>query len=143
MKLVWWQKKFQKKNSSNHWTYPCFACSAAWFAVYQIPNRYTVAPVWWGRQARIWTPVVIHFYKGNVQMTWGPFIYYISTFFINHNIFTNFLSNLFCFWILKISNFIMKISSKCNVEKRNSYTILTKKVVVKNQVVKLSFLMQK
>ena len=47
----------------------------------------------------------------------GPFIYYVSTFLISHHIFTNFLSNLFLFYVLKISKYSLKISSKCNVEK--------------------------
>ena len=44
----------------------------------------------------------------------GPFIYYVSTFFINCNIFTNFLSIFL--YVLKISNYSMKILPKCNVE---------------------------
>ena len=44
---------------------------------------------------------------------WGPFIYYVSTF-INHNNLTSFLNIL---WVLKISNYSMKILWKCNVEK--------------------------
>ena len=31
--------------------------------------------------------------------TKGPFIYYVSILFINHNIFTNFLSNVFLLWV--------------------------------------------
>ena len=45
----------------------------------------------------------------------GPFIYYVSTFFINRNIFTNFLSIFH--YLQKKSNYSMKILSKCNVEK--------------------------
>ena len=40
----------------------------------------------------------------------GPFIYYVSTFFINHNLFHEFFEHFFfLFYVLKISNFSMKI----------------------------------
>jgi hypothetical protein len=48
-------------------------------------------------------------------------------FFNNHNIFTDFFGNCFLLYVLKISNYSMKISSKCNVEKEILY--LTKKPI--------------
>ena len=47
----------------------------------------------------------------------GTFIYYVSTFIINSNILRNFLSIFLFLYVLNISNYKMKISSECNVEK--------------------------
>ena len=48
----------------------------------------------------------------------GPFIYYVSTFFYLPQTFSRiFLSIFLLLYVLNISNYKMKISSKCNVEK--------------------------
>ena len=62
---------------------------------------------------------------------------------INPNTFTNFLSNFFLLYVLKNSNYCMKILSKHNVEKLIVLLWRKKKVVVKNQVLKLSFVLYK
>ena len=63
-------------------------------------------------------PVLLPFwYCFSPLLPMGPFIYYVSIFFINLNTFTNVLSIFLLFYVLKTSNFMMKISSKCNVEK--------------------------
>ena len=46
----------------------------------------------------------------------GPFIYYVSTFLYQPQHFHKFFEN-FLLYQLKISNYSMKILSKCNVEK--------------------------
>jgi hypothetical protein len=77
-----------------------------------------------------------------VVITKGPFIYYVSTFcFINRNIFTNFLSIFL--YVLKISNYSMKILSKCNVEKEILLFWQKKRVFLKNLEVNLSFVLYK
>ena len=72
-----------------------------------------------------------------------PFIYYVSTFFcyINHNIFTNFLSIFLLLYVIKISNSSMKISSKCNVEKEILLFWRKNPVFVKNLEVNLGFVL--
>ena len=52
-------------------------------------------------------------------------MYYVSTLFMSHNIFTIFLSIFFSLCI-KFLNYSMEISSKCNVEKEIIF-FLTKK----------------
>ena len=66
----------------------------------------------------------------------GSFIYYVSTFFINRNIFTNFL-RIFLY-VLKISNYSIKILSKCNVEIE---ILLFWQVFLKSSGGKLSFVL--
>ena len=67
----------------------------------------------------------------------GSFIYYVSTFFINRNIFTNFL-RIFLLLYEQCQNSSMKISSKCNVEKE-ILLFWRKKNFCENLKVKLMF----
>ena len=85
----------------------------------------------------------IRFHGGHGRMSLGPFIYYVSTFcFIISNIFTNFWSIFLSICVLKISNYSMKILSKCNVEIEILVFWQKKKpVFVKSFGVKLSFVL--
>ena len=72
----------------------------------------------------------------NLVNTLGPFIYYVSTFFLStRNIFTDILGIFLLLYVLKISNYGMKILSKCNMEKE---IVL---ILFKNLEVELSFVL--
>ena len=56
--------------------------------------------------------------RNTFMFSMGPFIYYVSTFFYQPQHFHEFFQRLFfLLYVLKISHYSMKISSKCNVEK--------------------------